>query len=136
MKKFISLSLSLVLAVSCASQSEKNTKNPFDPLTLKENLLLGKTTQAQLMETFGAPDMVTEDGSKEDIWAYNQRKSESSNSGISSGMLAFLPIAPLAAFDIGGSLGKRESGTKSTTLMLYFDKKKVLKNYNLQKVKI
>ena len=67
--------------------------------------MLGKTTQAQLIETFGAPDMVTEDGSKEDIWAYNQRKSESSNSGISSGMLAFLPIAPLAAFDIGGSLG-------------------------------
>lgn len=136
MNKFLSLTLSLILITSCASQSEKDTKNPFDPLTLKESLVIGKTTQAQLMETFGAPDMVTEDGSKEDIWAYNQSKNESSNSGLSTGMLAFLPIAPLAALNIGGNLGKSESGSKSVTLMLYFDKAKILKNYSLKKIKM
>jgi len=136
MKKILSLLASVILACSCASQPEIKTKNPFDPLTLKQTLVVGKTTQAQLIETFGAPDVITEDSHWADVWAYNQTKSESSDSSLSSGMLAFLPIGPLTAFDIGGKVGKSESGTNSVTLVLYFNKKKILTNYNLRKVKL
>ena len=136
MNKFLSLAISLILAVSCASQSEKDTKNPFDPSTLKENLVEGKTTQTQMMQTFGAPDMVTEDSSKEDVWTYSQTKHVSNGSNLNSGITAFLPIPMLAWADIGGGVSNNESASKSVTLMVYFNKKKVLKSYQINKVKL
>lgn len=39
----------------------------FCPNHLKENLLEGKTTQSRIMEAFGAPDMINESSSKEDV---------------------------------------------------------------------
>lgn len=128
--------LSLLLAASCASQPEKDTKNPFDPITLKENLIEGKTTQTDMIKTFGAPDMVTEGSSKEDVWTYNQTKHESTGTNLGGGILGWMPFEYSALVDVYGSVNKNESSSKSVTLIAFFDKKKVLKSYQLSKVKI
>lgn len=137
-KKIISaLSMtSLLLLVSCASESTTNIKNPFNALTLKENLIEGKTTQTQMLQAFGAPDIVTESSSKEDIWTYSQVKRESTGGSVGAGLLGFIPVAGVPLAGIYGSVNKDESSSKTVTLMVYFDKKKVLKSYSLNKVKI
>lgn len=131
----LSISSFLFLA-SCATETEKNTKNPFDALTLKENLVEGKTTQTQMLQIFGAPDMVTETSSKEDVWTYSQVKHESSGNTVGAGVLGFVPVAGGLLADTWGSVRKDESSSKSVTLMVYFNKKKIVKSYALNKVKM
>lgn len=128
--------LSLLLLASCATESEKNTKNPFDALTLKENLIEGKTSQTEMLATFGAPDMVTESSAKEDVWTYNQVKRESSGGTIGGGVLGWLPGSAAALADVYGNVRKDESSSKSVTLMVFFNKKKILRYYTLNKVKM
>jgi len=136
-KLLTTLSIStLLLLASCATETEKNTKNPFDALTLKENLLEGKTTQTQMLQIFGAPDIVTETSSKEDVWTYSQVKHESSGNTVGGGLLGIVPVAGGILADAWGSVRKDESSSKSVTLMVIFNKKKVLKSYSLNKVKI
>jgi len=136
-KLLTTLSIStLLLLASCATETEKNTKNPFDALTLKENLIEGKTTQTQMLQAFGAPDMVTETSSKEDVWTYSQVKHESSGSTVGAGLLGFVPVAGGMLADTWGSVRKDESSSKSVTLMVFFNKKKVVKSYSLNKVKM
>jgi hypothetical protein len=137
-KKFITAAsiTSMFLLASCATESERNTKNPFDPLTLKENLIEGKTTQTEMLQTFGAPDMVTESSSKEDVWTYNQVKHESKGNSIGGGLIGFIPIAGAPLADIWGSTRNDESSSKSVTLLVIFNKKKIVKSYSLNKVKI
>lgn len=128
--------ISCLLLVSCASTNEGTTKNPFNALTLKENLHEGKTTQTQMLQIFGAPDIVTESSSKEDVWTYSQVKHESSGGKIGAGLFGVLPMTSLPLGDLYGSARTDESASKTVTLIVYFDKKKILKSYSLNKVKI
>ncbi len=124
-----------LIATSCASTKDKDVKNPFDALTLKETLQEGKTSQVEIVQAFGAPDITTEDSGKQDVWIYSKHKSETESSGFRTGALAFLPgVYSL----VGGVIDsdKSETGSKTTTLTLVFDKKKKLKNYQLTKVRI
>ncbi len=56
-----------LIATSCASTKDKDVKNPFDALTLKETLQEGKTSQVEIVQAFGAPDITTEDSGKQDV---------------------------------------------------------------------
>ena len=136
MKKITALLAIALLAVSCASnEKNKDEKNPFDALTLKEVLQEGKTTQADVAIAFGAPDITTEDSSKNDVWIYSKHKNESERNGFVAGGVAFLPgIWSL----VGGALDgdKSESSSKTVTLTLSFNKQKTLTAYQLTKVRI
>ena len=132
----VSLIATTFLLTGCASTEKTKEKNPFDAITLKENLIEGKTTQTQVLETFGAPDMTLEDERKEDVWTYSRSKyeSETDRAGISA-LAVFLP-GPLAA--IGGSVDNEtyESSSKMITVTLKFNKKKILKSYTISKSKV
>lgn len=135
MKKITALLAITLLAVSCASNDKKDEKDPFDALTIKEVLKEGKTSQAEVAKAFGAPDITTEDSSKNDVWIYSKHKNESERNGFVAGGVAFLPgIWSLVGGAVDGD--KSESSSKTVTLTLSFDKKKTLKTYQLTKVRI
>lgn len=135
MKKITVLLAIAFLAVSCASNDKKDEKNPFDALTLKEALKEGTTSQTDIVKTFGAPDITTEDSSKNDVWIYSKHTNESERNGYVAGAAAFLPgMWSLVGGAIDGD--KSESSSKTVTLTLSFDKKKTLKAYQLTKVRI
>lgn len=123
------------MAVSCASNEKKEEKNPFDALTLKEVLQEGKTSQMEVVQAFGAPDITTEDTTKNDVWVYSKHKNESQSNGYAAGAIAFLPGVWSA---VGRMMDreKQESSSKTVTLTLVFNKKKVLSSYQLTKVRI
>lgn len=135
MKKITTLLAIALLAVSCASNDKKDEKNPFDALTLKEVLKEGTTSQTDIVKTFGAPDITTEDSSKNDVWIYSKHSNESERSGFVAGAATFLPgMWSLVGGAIDGD--KSESSSKTVTLTLAFDKRKTLKAYQLTKVRI
>lgn len=137
MKNLMSLILTALLVTSCASNSkDPKPVNVFDPVTLKEILVEGKSTQAQILQKLGAPDITTEDQSKKDVWVYNKNKQESGGSGFGlGGALAMLP-GPISS--IGGMFGsaKHESSSASVNLVLIFNRNKVLSSYTLSKIRI
>ncbi|AUN96856.1 hypothetical protein C0V70_01790 [Bacteriovorax stolpii] len=130
----ITISIALILT-SCASSSKKEEKNPFDALTLKETLKEGLTTQTEVLKAFGAPDITTEDKTKQDVWVYSKHNVASESNGYAVGALAFLP----GPFSLAGGVldgDKSETSSKTITLTLVFNKKKILKDYSLTKVRI
>lgn len=134
-KLITALSFTFLLASCASGPTGQKEINIYDPLVLKEILVEGKTTQREVLEKLGAPDMTTEDESKKDTWVYSKSKYQSGSTGISVGALAFLP-GPLSL--LGGVLDndKYESSTQSMTLQLQFDRQKRLQRYLLTKSKI
>jgi hypothetical protein len=123
--KFIAF-ISLLLTISCAS--EKSSQSKINSLEISEKLIKGKTTQAQVIENFGAPDIV-EKSPEGDMWAYNRHANESSSLG--GGVSHYIAAAGLWNFtgiNVDGE--KSSSSTNTATLVLYFGSSKKLKTYS------
>ncbi len=125
--KFISSTLVIFLSVACSS-NQNHSK--ISTLEVSEKLVKGKTTQAQVLENFGSPDVV-EKTPEGDTWGYTRHSSESDSVG--GGISHYISSAALWNFT-GMGLGgdKTTSATKTASLILYFDKAKKLKNYSFR----
>lgn len=134
--KLLTLALCSLLFVSCASNDKKEETNPFNPLTLKEKIVEGKTSQAEVLDAFGAPDITTETESKEDVWTYAKTTTKKEGSSAGIGALAIFFPGPLLG--VGGDLEKHEdeTATKSVSVTIRFNKKKIVKSYTISKTKV
>lgn len=137
MKQVLTLVM-LFVAVGCAGNSKSSVeeKNPFDPITLKENLIVGKTAQTDVLKTFGSPGQVSQDASGKEVWMYSMKSHERSRDSMSAGVSVYnwtRNWSGLVIPSINGGHSEVKSGSRSVDLMLEFDKKKVLKDYRLSK---
>lgn len=78
-----------------------------------------KTTQTEVLEIFGPPDLVTRKEGTE-VWTYDKVSQDVSTSG------GFVTI-----FIAGYSRGGSRSRNTSTMLIIYFDKNEVVEDYKL-----
>lgn len=134
--KNVCLIISMFAFVACASNEKAEEKNPFNAITLKEKIIEGKTSQAEVLETFGAPDITTESEQKEDVWTY--AKTSTKNQGSSAGIGALALFLPGPLYGVGGSFDKHEdeTATKSVSVIIKFNKKKIVKSYSISRSKI
>ena len=89
----------------------------YQPLTQKNssltqgnvqmNIIVGKTTKAEVLEKFGAPNITTRDGSGTEVWTY-QRAAQVSQSSSKSGYWTVI---------FGGG-GSQKSGFESSSSMM------------------
>lgn len=97
-------------------------------------LMVGTTTQAEILEKFGAPNITTIDGSGSEMWVYDRHATVSSNStsGFSIGMLALGGDGGGAG---GGGLGfgksksKAAQSSRTMTLIIKFDAQKRVSDF-------
>ena len=87
--------------VGCQSSSPKSSQtsknSPYTHGNVQLNLETGKTTQAEVLEVFGPPNIATLDGSGNEVWTYQKNATmSSSSSGYATIVLA------------GGQSAKRE----------------------------
>lgn len=85
----------------------------------KKYIYPNKTTQTDVLEIFGPPDLVTRKEGKE-VWTYDKISQDVSTSG---GFITIL-IA-------GYSKASAHSRNTSTMLIIYFDKNEVVEDYKL-----
>ena len=95
--------------------------NPPQPITARNSELtqgnvqhhvqVGRTTKAEILESFGAPNITTRDGSGREVWTY-QRSGQASQSGSRSGYWTIL-----FAGQSGGNSGF-ESSSRMITLII------------------
>lgn len=111
-----------VIAAACQSSPDAGASAAPSNLTAgmaKKTIVKGQTTQAEVMEVFGPPDLITH---KDDlqIWTYDKiRYDVQSSSGYLTVILA----------GVGGS--RSTSSSTSTMLIIYFDNKDVVRDYRM-----
>lgn len=122
MKKTLVLMMVLSLGfVSCA-RDEAADSNLTAGMT-KKFIKPGETTQTEVLEIFGPPNLVTSKSGKE-VWTYDRISQEVTSS---QGYLTII----LAGY----SKNKRSSSSRSVMLMIYFNKRETVSDYKLHVAK-
>lgn len=115
----------VALMAGCQSSgtAESSTPSNLTPGMAKKSIIKGQTTQAEITEIFGPPDLVTQRDGIE-IWTYDKTRYDIQSSG---GYLTVL-IA-------GTSSSRTTSSSVSTMLIVYFDSRDIVKDYRLSTAK-
>ena len=96
--------------------------NPLTPGNVSLHLQVGKTTQTEVLEVFGAPNIVTQDGQHQDVWSYQRHASvvhETETGGYFNIIVA----------GAGSSRSSRESTERTVTLIIKFDANHVVSDF-------
>lgn len=115
--------LTVPLLVGCATfpeSKEPTQKSNLTVGTIKTEIIKGKTTQAEIMKLFGAPNLVTKNRENNEVWNYN-RMSFKTRTGEDGGTLILW----------GGSRAATSATTQSFDLIIEFDKNDIVKDYSV-----
>lgn len=118
------LGLALALLAGCSKPQPVTTRN--SQLThgnVQMNLKVGETTQTDVLEVFGAPNITSIDGSGREVWSY-QRHATVSQSSSRSGYWTIILAGG------GGSSSGAETTTRTMTLIIKFDENKVVSDFS------
>jgi hypothetical protein len=113
------LLITCFLIGSCAS-APKSQKSNLTIGTIKKNFVKGSTTQTEVIQLLGSPNMVTRNAKNQEVWTYS-RQSFSAESGSSGGGFLFF----------WGSSSNASSSTESFDLIITFNKKDVVSDYSV-----
>ena len=115
---------SIFLLTGCVTAPEPLTKmnSELTQGMVQMNLEVGKTTKAEVVETFGAPNITTRDGDGNEVWTY-QRQAQVNQSSSNSGFI-FVIIAGKSS-----SASGFESSSKMMTLIIKFDSKDIVTDF-------
>ena len=103
-----------------AEENESYEKSNLTAGTVKKEIIKNKTTQAEVLKLFGAPNIMTMDSNGNEVWNYN-KMSYSTTTGTDGGTLILW----------GGSRAMSTSTTKSFDLIITFDKNNIVKDYRV-----
>lgn len=105
---------------------------PAQPVTMRNSELthgnvqmhvrVGVTTQVDILEVFGAPNITTTDASGHEVWSY-QRHATVSHSSSSDGYFTVLIAGG------GQSSSGFEQSSRTITLIIKFDERKVVSDF-------
>lgn len=110
----------IILITSCAATTldTSETKNsPFTHGNVQLSIKKGITTQAEVLEKFGAPNIATLDGSGNEVWTY-QKYATVAKSNVSGAYATVILVG------VSGSSSGFEQSSKTMTLILKFDENK------------
>lgn len=120
----ILISSIIFLLGGCATQlpTASSSQNPYTQGNVTLKLKKGVTTQQQVSEAFGAPNIVTQDSNGNQVWIY-QKDNVTVESGSTSNYFTIL---------IAGA-GSRTRGyqqsSRTMTLTIHFDKNDRVKDF-------
>ncbi len=124
MKPITALSLAAFVMIACASSEPVTTRN--SELThgnVQMNLKVGETTQTEVLEVFGAPNITSIDGSEREVWTY-QRHATVSQSQSRSGYFTIILVGG------GGGRSSSQQSSRTITLIIKFDANGVVSDFN------
>ena len=98
------------------------TANPLTHGNVQLNLKVGVTTQLEVVETFGAPNITTIDGAANEVWTY-QRHATVTSSKKTKGYANIIILGASTA-----SSGFEQS-SRTMTLIIKFDDHKIVSDF-------
>ena len=120
MKKYIALFLlsSLLVLSGCASVQPIEKAN-LTPGMAKTKIIKGQTTQNEIIQVFGPPNIVTKNKSGNEVWTYDKVSVETGTSDVYGTLLI-----------VGGAGSRSSTSTRTFTLMIEFDEKDIVKDFS------
>lgn len=119
-----------VFVSGCATSKASYQRSNLTFGMVKKNLVKGQTTQAEIINLFGAPNIMTKNKSGEEVWTYDKISVSASEAAGSIGG----GIGGVGTSVIGGGVAGLGGSTSSTssrsmTLSITFDDKDIVKDY-------
>ena len=124
MKIIFVLITSFLLLTACVTAPEPLTKKNSE-LTqgmVQMNLEVGKTNKAEVLNTFGGPNITTRDSSGNEVWTY-QRAAQISQSSSQSGYWTIIIAGK------SGSAAGFETSSRMITLIIKFDQNDIVTDF-------
>ncbi|MCL6740434.1 hypothetical protein LZ518_04725 [Sphingomonas sp. RB56-2] len=117
--------VALALAALCAPVAAQESPNTLTHGMVQMTLHVGQTTRAEVLETFGGPNVTTLDGDGREVWMYDRfaTVSATKDSGFRIGILGGVGgdnAIGGAGLGFGKSKSKSSTSTRSMTLILKF----------------
>jgi hypothetical protein len=101
------------------------------PGMVKKQVIIGKTTQADIMEIFGPPDLITKKGDYE-MWGYDKISREAAYTAFGMGLGGGGAVGAGGLGGIAGlGTGYAAQSTKTIFLLVYFNRHNIVSNYKL-----
>lgn len=126
-RSFIGAAVAALLLSACATSPSAPVDQRNSALTsgnVSLNLKVGETSQAQVLEVFGAPNIVTLDGQRNEVWSYQRHATVSQASGNSS-------YWTIVLFGSGQYAAGFQQTQRTITLIIKFDPRtKVVSDFN------
>jgi outer membrane protein assembly factor BamE (lipoprotein component of BamABCDE complex) len=115
-------------------RDQDNSQNTLTHGMAQMTLHVGLTTQAEVLETFGAPNITTLDGQGQEVWVYDRQATVSSvgTSGFSIGMLlggAGSAVGGVGGLGFGSSKSRASSTQRTMTLIIKFGSDKKVSDF-------
>lgn len=138
MKRYLAILAAIAVATAVPAHALKKQEEANDPNMLTQGMVqmtirVGTTTQAEIIEAFGAPNITTIDASGNQMWVFDRHATVTTDSsgGFSVGLLA----GGGSDVGVGGGLGFGKRKSKSTTssrtmtLVIKFDSQGVVSDF-------
>jgi outer membrane protein assembly factor BamE (lipoprotein component of BamABCDE complex) len=109
----------LVISFSgCNTASKEYNRTGITHGSVQLHLIKGKTTQTEVLEKFGSPNIASTDGDLE-VWTYQKHGVSSKSSGVGGSLLL-----------VSGATSGFSQNSRSMTLIIKFNKSKIVSDYN------
>ncbi len=118
MKKIVYF-FALVLLISGCASVQPVQKGNLTPGMAKTKIIKGQTSQNEILEVFGAPNIVTKNKSGNEVWTYDKTSVETGTSEIYGTILI-----------VGGAGSRSSTSARTFTLMIEFDDKNIVKDFS------
>ena len=123
--KILLVLISTFLLSACTTTTPQPVTDRNSDLThgnVQMNVQVGTTTQSDILETFGAPNITTVDGSGKEVWTYQRAAQVSQSSSSSNYWTVILAGGENTASGL-------ETTSRMITLIIKFDENKVVSDF-------
>jgi hypothetical protein len=105
------------------------------PGAAKKHIIPGTTTQAEVIETFGTPNVITrKDGAE--MWVYDKVSSRQTTAAFGGGGLGGGGgSGGFGGGGLGGGVGSTERSETTVMLIVYYDEHDVVRDYKISQTK-
>ena len=119
MKKYLAIILAAVLLLSGCASVHPVQKSNLTPGMAKAKIFKGQTTQNEILEIFGPPNIITRNKSGNEVWTYDKVSIETGASEIHGTLLI-----------VGAAGGRSSTSARTFTLMIEFDDGNIVKDFS------
>jgi hypothetical protein len=126
--------LAACLAAAPATAVAKDDPNTLTHGMVQMTIKVGVTTQADIIETFGGPNVTTLDGSGNEMWVYDRHAtiSYTKEGGFSVGLLGGGGSGgggAVGGLGFGSRKSKTSESSRSMTLIIKFNSQKIVSDF-------
>jgi len=127
--------IAIVILAASILGCTQSRPSALTPGAAKKNIVPGTTTQAEVIEVFGTPNVITrKDGGE--MWVYDKVSSRQTSAAFGIGGLGGGGGGGgLGGGGLGGGVGSTERSETTVMLIIYFDQNDVVRDYKISQTK-